>query len=133
VLGPEEIGPVPPELRQVETDAYVAQVEAPPTATVKLPASARVQVKAKPGLLISTTDEWTLEVGAANDVDVTTPVLSRQAALVAPDSITYEVSIVPLRAGVRHITFKLNGQVCDQNFCDVVGDELSWNVEVRSQ
>lgn len=131
ILGPEELGPVPPEVRHVETDAYTADVEAPPTATVKAPVVARIQVKAKQGLWISTSDEWKLDVKAAQDVDVSTPALSRATAQVAKDSITYQVTLVPLRAGVRHVTFKLDGSVCDDQFCDVVGDLMSWNVEVR--
>jgi hypothetical protein len=130
-LGPEELGPLTPEVRRVETDAYIADVDAPPTATVKQTVQARVTVKAKDGLLVSTTDDWKLEVKAPSDVDVATPVLSKAAALMQRDSITYNVTVVPLRAGVRQVTFKLGGSVCDDNFCDVVGDQLSWNLEVK--
>lgn len=130
-LGPEELGPLTPEVKHVETDAYVADVEAPATAMVKESVLAKVTVKAKEGLLISSTDEWKLEVKAPSDVDVPTPLLTKAAALMQRDSITYNITIVPLRAGVRQVTFKLGGQVCDENFCDVVGDQLSWNLEVK--
>ena len=130
-LGPEELGPLTPEVKRVETDAYVADVEAPATAMVKEIVQARLTVKAKDGLLISTTDEWKLEVKAPSDVDVPTPVMTKTAALMQRDSITYTVTVVPLRAGVRQVTFKLGGSVCDDNFCDVVGDQLSWNLEVK--
>src|SRR6185295_6484091 len=73
-LGPEELGPVPPELRHVETDAYSVEIEAPPSATVKERVQAKVLVKAKPGLAIST-DEWKLSTAAPRDVDVEQPVL----------------------------------------------------------
>jgi hypothetical protein len=134
ILGPEELGPVPPELRHVETDAYTADVEAPAQGTVKAPLTARIQIKAKPGLWVVPDDQWKLEVKAPQDVDVNAPVvanLTPGAPTGNKDAIVYEVTIVPLRAGVRHVTFKLDGSVCDNNFCDVVGDLMSWNVEVR--
>ncbi len=130
-LGPEEVGPVPPELRQVETDAYSIVVDAPASAAVKEKVQATVTVRAKPGLLISTTDEWKLETKAPQDVDVSTPVVDKTGATVLKDSVTYLITIVPLRAGVRHVTFKLGGSVCDDEFCDVVGDLMSWNLEVK--
>jgi hypothetical protein len=130
-LGPEELGPLTPEVRHVETDAYVADLEAPPSAAVKENVQAKITVKAKEGLLISTTDEWKLEVKAPSDVDVPQPVMTKIGALVQRDSITYTISVVPLRSGVRQVTFKLGGEVCDDNFCDVVGDQLSWNLEVK--
>src|SRR5687768_8661137 len=73
-LGPEELGPVPPEVRFVETDAYVVNVEAPPSAMVKQPVQARVVVKAKEGLAIAT-NEFKLEASAPRDVDVQAPVI----------------------------------------------------------
>lgn len=130
-LGPEELGPLTPEVRHVETDAYVADLDAPATAAVKESVVATLTVKAKEGLLISTTDEWKLEVKAPSDVDVPTPTLTRAAALLSPGAITYNVTVVPLRAGVRQVTFKLGGEVCDAEFCDVVGDQLTWNLEVK--
>lgn len=132
-LGPEEIGPVPPEVRHAETDAYTVDVDGPPTALVKQQVQAMVTVRAKPGLFISTAEEWKLEAKAPSDVDVLPPVKSPTPAAVktAVSSITYLVTVVPLRAGVRHITFKLMGSVCDDNFCDVVGDLVSWNLEVK--
>ena len=130
-LGPEELGPIPPELRFVETDAYVVNIDGPPSATVKQPVQARVVVKAKDGLAIVPND-FKLEASAAQDVDIQAPVLEPPATPVArQDTLTYLVTVVPLRAGVRQITFKLGGQVCDESFCDVVGDLMSWNVEVR--
>ena len=128
-LGPEELGPVPPEVRFVETDAYTVNVEAPPEATVRVPIQARVVVKAKEGLAVAT-DEFKLEANAPGDVDVQAPLVESRKVPVK-DTITYLVTVVPLRAGVRQITFKLAGQVCDDQFCDVVGDLVSWNVEVR--
>lgn len=130
-LGPEELGPLTPEVRHVETDAYVADLEAPATAAVKENVLAKVTIKAKEGLLISTNDEWKLEVKAPSDVDVPTPTFTKTAALMQRDSITYSVTVIPLRAGVRQVTFKLGGEVCDESFCDVVGDQLSWNLEVK--
>jgi hypothetical protein len=130
-LGPEELGPLTPEVRHVETDAYVADLDAPPSAEVKQNVQAKLTVKAKEGLLISTTDEWKLEVKAPSDVDVPQPVFTKTSAITQRDSITYTVTVVPLRSGVRQVTFKLGGEVCDDNFCDVVGDQLSWNLEVK--
>jgi hypothetical protein len=129
-LGPEELGPVPPEVRFVETDAYSVNVEAPPSAAVKQPVQARVTVRAKDGLSIQA-DEFKLEASAPRDVDVQAPLVEGAGKMVIKDTISYLVTIVPLRAGVRQITFKLGGQVCDESFCDVVGDLVSWNVEVR--
>jgi hypothetical protein len=130
-LGPEELGPLTPEVRHVETDAYVATLDAPQSAAAKETVLATVTVKAKEGLLISTTDEWKLEVKAPSDVDVPVPVINQTTAIMQRDSITYSVTIVPLRPGVRQVTFKLAGMVCDESFCDVVGDQLSWNLEVK--
>jgi hypothetical protein len=130
-LGPEDIGPVPPEVRNAETDAYMVRVDGPDTAAVKQQVKATITVRAKPGLVISTIDEWKLEAGAPRDVDVLAPVLDRTAAALVKDTVTYIVTVVPHRAGVRHITFKLTGSVCDDEFCDVVGDLVSWNLEVR--
>jgi hypothetical protein len=130
-LGPEEIGPVPAELKHVETDAYSADVEAPPTAAVKEKVQATIVVRAKPGLAMSMSDDWRLVTSAPSDVDVTTPVLTKTSARLLKNSVTYLVTVVPLRAGVRHVTFKLGGSVCDEQFCDVVGDLLSWNLEVK--
>jgi hypothetical protein len=130
-LGPEEIGPVPPELKHVETDAYSADIEAPPTAAVKEKVQATVIVRAKAGLEVSSSDDWRLVTKAPSDVNVTTPVLTKTSARLLKNSVTYLVTIVPLRAGVRHVTFKLGGSVCDEQFCDVVGDQLSWNLEVK--
>ena len=130
-LGPEEIGPVPPEQRHVDAETYTVDVDAPPFASVKEKVQAKVIVKAKTGMAISATDEWKMITKAANDMDVTSPILTRATALVLPDTITYVVEVVPLRAGVRHVTFKLDGSVCDEQFCDVVGDQVSWNLEVR--
>ena len=130
-LGPEELGPVPPELRFVETDAYVVNIDAPPLATVKQPVQARVVVKAKEGLAIDSND-FKIEASAPRDVDVQAPIVEPpKTPMVVKDTITYLVTVVPLRAGVRQITFKLGGQVCDDSFCDVVGDLMSWNIEVR--
>jgi hypothetical protein len=130
-LGPEELGPVPPELRSVETDAYSVEVNGPPSAAVKERVQATVTVRAKEGLFVSTTDEWRLEARVPGDVDVLSPVLDRTTATIMNDSVTYQVTLMPLRAGIRHIAFKLAGAVCDDDFCDVVGDLVSWNLEVR--
>lgn len=130
-LGPEDVGPVPAELRHAESDAYTVDLEAPPSASVKQKVQATIIVKTKPGLLISPTDPWTLETSAPQDVDVPTPILHKTSATVLKDSVRYTVTIIPLRAGVRHITFKLGGSVCDAEFCDVVGDLMSWNLEVK--
>jgi hypothetical protein len=130
-LGPEELGPLTAEVRHVETDTYIADVEAPPSAAVRQNVLAKLVVKTKPGLLISAPEDWKLEVKAPSDVDVTAPMLTKTTALTQKDTITYTVTIVPLRAGVRQVTFKLGGSVCDESFCDVVGDQLSWNLEVK--
>ena len=132
-LGPEQLGPIPPEIRFVETDAYVVNVEGPQAATVKQPVQARIVIKAKDGLAIVPYD-FKVEATAAQDVDVQAPVVEPTPGVqpaARQDTITYLVTVVPLRAGVRQITFKLGGQVCDESFCDVVGDLMSWNVEVR--
>jgi hypothetical protein len=133
-LGPEQLGPIPPEVRSVETDAYLVNVEGPTSAMVKQPVQARVVIKAKDGLAIVPND-FKIEATAAQDVDVQTPVVEPTPAPPTPtsrmDTLTYLVTVVPLRPGVRQITFKLGGQVCDESFCDVVGDLVSWNVEVR--
>lgn len=130
-LGPEQIGPVPAETRHVETDAYSVDVEAPNSATIKEKVSATVVVRAKQGLIVAMGDPWTLETKVPQDMDVATPVIDRQGATLLQNSVTYNVTVVPLRAGVRHITFKLAGSVCDADFCDVVGDLMSWNLEVK--
>ena len=130
-LGPEEVGPVPPEVRHMETDAYTVDVEAPATAMVKQKVQATVLVKAKPGLVVSPPDEWKMETKVPQDIDVVAEAADRKNATILKDSVTYLITIVPLRAGVRHVTFKLDGQVCDDQFCDVVGDLMSWNLEVK--
>lgn len=130
-LGPEEIGPLTAEVRHVETDAYIADIEAPPSGSVKQPVVAKLVIKAKPGLLISAPDEWKIEVKAPSDVEVAAPALVPVVGVPQRDTMTYTVSVVPLRAGVRQVTFKLGGTVCDESFCDVVGDQLSWNLEVK--
>jgi hypothetical protein len=130
-FGPEDIGPVPPEQKRVETDAYSVEVEAPPIALVNSKVQAQVIIRAKPGLWISDADEWKVEAGGPSDVDVEAPVRAVTPGPPVRDVATYTVTVVPLRAGVRHITFKLQGTVCDDDFCDVVGDLMSWNLEVR--
>jgi hypothetical protein len=138
-LGPEDIGPVPPEQRSVDTDAYSVQVEGPSSAAVRAKVRATVTVRAKEGLFVSGPDEWKIETRGPSDVDISPPVVAGLAAASAVPpgdqaqrtSMTYTVTVVPLRAGIRHISFKLDGSVCDESFCDVVGDQVSWNLEVR--
>src|SRR5262245_58468089 len=98
-LGPEELGPLPPEVRTVETDAYTVNVEGPPSAMVKQPVQARVVIKAKTGLAIVPND-FKIETSAAQDVDVQEPVLEPTATpVVRKDTLTYLVTVVPLRPG----------------------------------
>ena len=66
----------------------------------------------------------------ATTVTIEYPALSPTTTLTAQVT-PGQVTIVPLRAGVRHVTFKLDGEMCNDEFCDVVGDLMSWNVEVR--
>jgi hypothetical protein len=134
-LGPIEIGPVPPEQRKVDSETYAIELDGAPSATVKQKVVATVTVRAKGDLYIQNVKDWTLEPTGPRDTDVTNPVLAPISAQPQTQPVQtvvqYKFTVVPLRVGTKHVTLRIGGQVCNHDFCDVVSDQVSFNLDVK--
>ena len=130
-LGPIEIGPIAPELRHVDTETYTIDVEGPPTANVKDRVLATITVKAKGDLALQNLPTWKLEPHGPRDVDFTPAVVAPIPPLLVKTTVKYQVTVVPLRAGTKHLAFQVGGSVCDADFCDVVAEQVSFNLDVK--
>lgn len=130
-LGPIEIGPIAPELKHVDTETYTIDVEGPPSANVKDKVLATITVKAKGDLALQNLPTWTLDPHGPRDVDFTPVVVAPIPPLLAKTTVKYTVTVVPLRAGTKHLAFHVGGSVCDADFCDVVAEQVSFNLDVK--
>jgi hypothetical protein len=130
-LGPADIGPVPPEIRHIDAETYTIDVEAPPGAKVRDRVVVGVTIKTKGDLVLQNPSAWKLEPKGPKDVDLLPVVASPVAPLVVKTMIKYEVPIIPLRSGIKHFAFHVGGSVCDNDFCDVVADQVSFNLDVK--
>ena len=130
-LGPIEVGPVAPELKHVDTETYTIDVEGPPGGKVKEKVVATVTVRTKGDLSLQNPTSWTLETKVPGDVDVTQPVMAPLPPALTKTTVKYQVTVVPLRAGTKHVAFHVGGSVCDPDFCDVVAEQVSFNLDVK--
>jgi hypothetical protein len=130
-LGPIELGPVAPEQRHVDTETYSIEVDGPPVAAVKEKVVATVTLRTKGDLVVQNVAQWRIEPKGPRDVDLGAPVLTPLQPAFAQNTVRLQVNVVPLRAGVKHIAFNLGGSVCNPDFCDVVADEVSFNLDVK--
>jgi hypothetical protein len=130
-LGPVEVGPVAPELRHVDTETYTIDVEGPPSGKVKEKIVATITVKTKGDLALQNPTSWKLEAKGPGDVDITQPVMATLPPAVTKTTVKYQVTVVALRAGTKHVGFNVGGSVCDADFCDVVAEQVSFNLDVK--
>ncbi len=130
-LGPIEIGPVAPEARHIDAETYSVDIEGPTAARVKDRVVATITVKTKGDLVLQNLPTWKLEPVGPRDVDFLQPQAAPIPPLQAKTEVKYLVTIVPLRAGVKHLAFKVGGSVCDADFCDVVAEQVSFNLDVK--
>ena len=130
-LGPIEVGPVPPEQRHLDTETYSIDLQAAPVAAVKEKVVATVTLKTKGDLVVQGVNEWNIEPKGPRDVDFSTPVVAPLQPPLEKNTVEVQVSIVPLRVGVKHISFRIAGTVCNPDFCDVVADQVSFNLDVK--
>ncbi len=130
-LGPLEVGPVAPEQRHLDAESYTIDVEGPPTAPVKGKVVATVTLKTKGDLAIQNLKDWRIEPKGPRDVDFSAPIIAPLKPPLDKNTVQVQVSVVPLRGGVKHLAFRLGGTVCNSDFCDVVADQVSFNLDVK--
>jgi hypothetical protein len=130
-LGPIEVGPVAPGRRHVDTETDTIDVEGPPSGKVKEKIVATVTVKTKGDLSLQNPATWKLEAKGPKDVDITGPVVAPLPPALTKTTVKYQVTVVPLRAGTKHVGFNVGGSVCDADFCDVVAEQVSFNLDVK--
>src|SRR5262245_7790335 len=98
-LGPEELGPVGPERRHLDTEPYSIDVEGGPVAAVKEKVVATVTLKTKGDLVIQNVADWKIEPKGPRDVDFLTPVIvPPQPAPAVQQSqvqVTVQVPVIP--------------------------------------
>ncbi len=130
-LGPIEMGPVAPEQRHLDAETYSIDLDAPPVAAVKEKVVATVTLKTKGDLLVQNLRGWVVEPTGPRDVDIGRPVFATLQPALAQSTVQVQVVVVPLRGGVKHLAFKVGGSVCDPDFCDVVAEQVSFNLDVK--
>jgi hypothetical protein len=130
-LGPVDVGPVLPELRHLETETYAIDVDGPPVAAVKDKVVATVTLRTKGDLVVQDAKTWHVEPRGPRDVDFVAPVMTPLAPNMAQRILEVKVTVVPLRGGTKHLAFRVGGSVCNPDFCDVVADQVSFNLDVK--
>lgn len=131
-MGPIEVGPVAPEVRHVETESYAIDLTGPPAvAATKEKIVVTVTFVTKGTLTLPPIKEWQIDTNVPLDVEVTAPVPMLVPPTRLKNTLQLQLNLIPLRAGLKHIAVHFAGQVCDADFCDVVTDEVSFNLDVK--
>jgi hypothetical protein len=130
-LGPLDVGPVLPEQRHIDTETYAIDVDGPPVAAVKDKVVATVTLRTKGDLVVQDPKTWRVEPKGPRDVDFVPPVMTPLAPNMAQRIVEIKVTVVPLRGGTKHLAFRVGGSVCNPDFCDVVADQVSFNLDVK--
>ena len=90
-----------------------------------------VTIRTKGDLVLQDTAKWKVEPTGPRDCDFTPGTFPALPPGLVNTVYKIEVTVVPLRAGTKHVAFSVGGSVCDAEFCDVVAEQVSLNLDVK--